>query len=237
MESLLAKAILNGLHYYRDAQAPASTTDGETAGTEDFREPPGEPTPIAKAKAPQAEEPPQGPASSGAPAVKTQHYRMDAEPQPPETTEDKGLSERTGVRVERDALPDAGHADTRPRSRADSYHSARSISREERMFALEETMIRMEDAVQRMSQVLESGGFRPTELRGPPPKARPDYVEDTYERPPSYRRQPSPYQGASSKYHPEVSTQVGPDQHGAPKEIHSPLLIRFRRKAFGTSHI
>merc|ERR1712175_7080 len=31
LESLLAKAIMNGLHYYRDAQAPASTTDGDEA--------------------------------------------------------------------------------------------------------------------------------------------------------------------------------------------------------------
>ena len=78
-------------------------------------------------------------------------------------------------------------------------------------------MLRMEDVVQRMYQAMQSGGFRPTDLRGPPPKARSDYVEDTYERPPSYRRQPSPYQGASSKYHPKVSTQVGPDPHGTPK--------------------
>ena len=28
-EWFLAKAITNGLHYYRDAQAPASTTDGD----------------------------------------------------------------------------------------------------------------------------------------------------------------------------------------------------------------
>ena len=51
LELTLGKAILNGLHFYRDAQAPASTTDGETAGTGELREPPGEPTPIAEAKA------------------------------------------------------------------------------------------------------------------------------------------------------------------------------------------
>ena len=93
----------------------------------------------------------------------------------------------------------------------------RLISREERMLALEETMLRMEDVVQRMNQALESGGFRPTELRGPPPKARSEYVEYPYERPPSYRRQSSPHQGASSKDHPKGSTQVGPDPHGTPK--------------------
>ena len=88
--------------------------------------PPREPTPLAKAEAPRAGYLPQGPASSGAQAGRTQYYRMDTEPQPPETTGGKGLSKRTGVRVERDARPDEGHADLRPRSRADSYHSARS---------------------------------------------------------------------------------------------------------------
>ena len=142
---------------------------------------------------------------------------MDAEPQPPETTEGKGLSERTGVRDERDVRPDVGHADTHPRPRADSYHSARSISREDRMLALEETMLRMEDVVQRMHQALEAGGLRSPELRGPPPKTRPDYVEYPYDRHPSHRRQSSPYQGASSKFYPKGSTQAGPDPQGGPK--------------------
>ena len=197
LESLLAKAILNGLHYYRDAQAPASTTDGETARTEELGDPPGEPTPLAKAEAPRTEEPPQEPASLGVQEGKgkTQYHRLDTGPQPPETTEGKGLRERTGVRVERDVRPDEGHADSHPRPRAESYHSARSASREERMLALEETVLRMEDAVQRISQALESGGFRSAELRGPPPKARPDYGEYPYDRHPSYRRPSSPYQG------------------------------------------
>ncbi len=63
------------------------------------------------------------------------------------------------------------------------------------MLALEETMLRMEDVVLRMNQALQSGGFQPTELRGPPPKASSDDVEHPYERPPSYRRQSSPHQG------------------------------------------
>ena len=41
LESLLSRAILNGLNFYRDAQAPASSTDGETAGPEDSGDPPG----------------------------------------------------------------------------------------------------------------------------------------------------------------------------------------------------
>ena len=93
---------------------------------------------------------------------------------------------------------------------------------------MDETMLRMEDAVLRMNQAMVSGGFRPTELRGPPPKARPDYVEHPYDRHPSDRRQSSPYQGASSKYYPKVKrliedaqekiTAVGPAPQGGPKE-------------------
>ena len=89
LELTFARALQSGIHNYRDAQ-PASTTDGETARTEDLREQPGEPTPVATAKAPQVEEPPQGPASSGAPAVGMQDYRTDAEQQQLEATENKG---------------------------------------------------------------------------------------------------------------------------------------------------
>ena len=51
LELTLARALQSGIHNYRDAH-PASTTDGETAGTDDLREQPGEPTPVATATAP-----------------------------------------------------------------------------------------------------------------------------------------------------------------------------------------
>ena len=193
LELLLARAVINGLIYGRNADAPVSSTDGETAGPEDPEEPPGEPTPIAKAEAPREEEPPQGAASSGVQAERTQYFRMDIGPETSETVGGKGLGERAELRAERDVRQAGEQAETRPRPRVESYQSARSASREERMTALEE-------AVLRISQTLESRGFRSTELRGPPPKARPEYVEYPYERPPSHRRQSSPYQGASSKY-------------------------------------
>ena len=79
--------------------------------------------------------------------------------------------------MQRDVRPEGEPTDTRPRPRAESYQPARSASREERMLALEETVLRLEEAVLRISQALESGGFRSTELRGPPPKARPEYAE------------------------------------------------------------
>jgi len=85
------------------------------------------------------------------------------------------------------------------------------------MLVLEETMLRMEDVVQRMYQAMQSGGLGPTDLRGPPPKARSDHVEEAYGRPPSYRRQPSPPQPIPSKHPHKASPQVGPDQHGTHK--------------------
>ena len=79
-------------------------------------------------------------------------------------------------------------------------------------------------------QVMQPGGPRPSEIRGPPPKAQPDQTEDVYERPPGYRRQTTPPQPMSSKLQykatPQVgsdpsgykaSPQVGPDSSGIPK--------------------
>ena len=52
LESLLAKAIMNGLHYYRDAQAPASTTDGDESEPREADDPPREPAPLAQTEVP-----------------------------------------------------------------------------------------------------------------------------------------------------------------------------------------
>merc|ERR1711989_216315 len=63
----------------------------------------------------------------------------------------------------------------------------------------------------RISQALESGGARPTELRGPPPKVRPDDVERPHDRHPTDGKPSSPQPGASSKYYPKVISVVAPD--------------------------
>ena len=112
---------MNGLNYYRDAHAPASSTDGETVGPEDSGDPPGEPTPIAKAEAPRAEEPPQGPAGSGVQAERTQYFRMDTGPETSETVGGKGLGERAEPRADRDVRQAGEQAETRPRPRVESY--------------------------------------------------------------------------------------------------------------------
>ena len=150
---------------------------------------------------------------------------MDTGPEASETGGGKGLGERAELRAERDVRQAGEQAETRPRPRAESYQSGRSASREERMIALEE-------AVLRISQTLASGGFRSTELRGPLPKARPDYVEYPYDKYPNYRRPSSPYcpPGAASKYpsdyvgtprgsrqFPKASTYASADPQGGPK--------------------
>ena len=78
-------------------------------------------------------------------------------------------------------------------------------------------MLRMEVAMQRMSQEMQSGGFRPPDIRGPPPKAPSDHVQDAHERPPSDRRQPSPPQPIPSKQPHKASPQMGPDQYASHK--------------------
>ena len=216
LELTLARALQSGLHNYRDAQ-PASTTDGETARTDDLREQPGEPTPIATATAPLVEEPLQAAASSAAPAGDPQSHRMDAEQQPPEGTEHTFLGQRTGVREERDARPDGGHADVQPGVRAGSFHSLRSDIREERMSTLENTVSRMEDKLHKILQAMQSGGPRSSDIRGPPPKARSDQAEEVYEKPPSYRRQTTPPQPMTGKHPNKASPQVGPDPFGMHK--------------------
>ena len=204
---------MNGLHYYRDAQAPESTTDGDESEPHEADYPPREPTPLAKAEAPRAGDLPQGPASSGDQAGRTQYHRTDTEPPPPPpvATEGKGLSKGKGLIAKGDARPDEGHADPRPRSRAGSYHSARSDLREERMLVLEQAMLKMQDTMLRINQALESGGVRPTELRGPPPKVRSDDVERPHDRQPTDGKSSPPQPGASSKYYPKLITAVAPD--------------------------
>ena len=71
--------------------------------------------------------------------------------------------------------------------------------------------------MQKILQAMQSGGPRPPDIRGPPPKARSDQVEEVYEKPPSYRRQTTPPQPMSSKHPHKTSPQVGPDPLGMHK--------------------
>merc|ERR1711895_66084 len=137
----------------------------DTAHTEDLREQPGEPTPIATAKGPFLGEPPQAAASSAAPAEDPQSHRQDADQRPQQGTDQVFLGQRTGVREERDARPDDGQGDAQPARRAGSFHSTRSDLREERMSALENTVFRMEDKLHMLIQVMQSGGPRPSDIR------------------------------------------------------------------------
>ena len=86
---------------------------------------------------------------------------MDIGPEIPETAEEPGLGDRTGVRVERDARHVEEQPGTRPRSRAESYQSARSVLKDERLTALEQ-------AVSRMCQALEVKGLHLLDPTGPP---------------------------------------------------------------------
>ena len=96
VEIALARAFQSGLHAYKDAR-PSSTTDGETAQTDDLREQPGEPTPIATAKCPFLGEPPQTAASSAGPADDIRSHRQDADQQPQQGTYQAFLDQRTGA--------------------------------------------------------------------------------------------------------------------------------------------
>lgn len=119
---MFGKAILNGLHYYRDAQASETTTDGDIPVPREADRPQGELPPMVKAEVPRPADLPPGPGSSG-----------DQLPlPPPAVTEGKGVGKEV-ILIKAAAPPGEGNADPRPRSRAGSYHSARSDLREERM--------------------------------------------------------------------------------------------------------
>ena len=179
VEIALARAWISGLHTYKDNR-PASTTDGDTAHTDDRREQPGEPTPIAIAKGPFLGEPPQTAARSAAPADDSQSNRQDADRQPQQETDQAFLSQRTGIREERDTRPYQGQGDAQPVHRAASLHSSRSDQREERMSAIEHTMSSVEDKLNSLIQAMQSGDLGSSDLRGPPPKAQPEQAQEGY---------------------------------------------------------
>ena len=216
VEIALARALISGLHAYKDNR-PASTTDGDTANTDDLREQPGEPTPIATAKGPFIGEPPQTAASSAAPADDPQSNRQDADRQPQQGTDQTFLGQRTGAREERDTRPYQGQGDAQPVHRAASLHSSRSDQREERMSAIEHTMSSVEDKLNSLIQAIQSGALGSSDLRGPPPKAQPEQAQEGYERSPGYRRQTTPPQSTSNKVPYKANLQGSSDPSGAPK--------------------
>ena len=216
VEIALARALISGLHAYKDNR-PASTTDGDTANTDDLREQPGEPTPIATATGPFIGEPPQTAASSAAPADDPPSSRQDADRQPQEEMSQASLGQRTGLREERDTRPPQGQGDTQPVHRPASLHSSRSDQREERMSAIEHTMSSVEDKLNSLIQAIQSGALGSSDLRGPPPKAQPEQAQEGYERSPGYRRQTTPPQSTSNKVPYKANPQGSSDPSGAPK--------------------
>ena len=103
------------------------------------------------------------------------------------------------------------------------------------MLVLENSMLRMEDAMQRMFQEIQSGVFRPPDIRGPPPKAPSDHVQDAQERPPSDRSQPSPPQPIPSKQPHKASPQMGPDQYASHKGATPSPAYQVLEGVFGIS--
>ena len=169
LEIFMAKAIIDGLRYWQDP-IEVTPTDEAGEGSERSEEPPGEPTPIAQPAVPQEAVQPQGASSSRVDAERPQYYRMDIGQEVPQNAGEADLGDRTGVRVERDARDVGDQQGNLTRSRAESYHSARSALRDERMTALEQQ-------VSRLCQALE--------MRGPPPQERPEQGDVNYSRVPS----------------------------------------------------
>ena len=78
---------------------------------------------------------------------------MDSGREVRQNAEESDLAQRTGVRMERDVRDRGGQQGRRLRSRAESYHSANSAQRDQRVAELERQ-------VQKLSRALE--------MRGPP---------------------------------------------------------------------
>ena len=82
LESTLAKAILNGLHYYVERPVIDSTTDGDEQDDQQAEDPPQEEAPPVEAEVPRPKDLPPGPGGSGYPPP----------PPPPVAAENKGKS-------------------------------------------------------------------------------------------------------------------------------------------------
>ena len=130
LEIFMAKAIINGLRYWPDP-IEVTPTDEAGEGSERSEQPPGEPTPIAQPAVPREAMQPQGASSSRVEAERPQYYRMDIGQEVPQNARD--VEDQQG---------------DRPRSRADSYHSARSALRDVRMTALEKQVSRLSQALE-----------------------------------------------------------------------------------------
>ena len=223
VEISLGRAIKSGLQTYQCART-SSTTDGEAAQPEGLREQPGVPAPIATAKGPFPGEPPQTAASSAPPADGPQAHRRDADQQPQQGTDQPFLSQRTGVRQERETHLSQNKGDEQPAHRVPSLHSARSDAREERMSALESAMSgmtdkfgRMEDKLSGLIQALQSGALGSSDLRGPPPKAQPEQVEVGDDKQPGDKRQTIPPQPTSNKVVYKAYPQASAEMTASPK--------------------
>ena len=72
-----------------------------------------------------------------------QYYGMDSGREVMQNAEVSDLAGRTGVRIERDVRDHEGQQGSGPRSRAESYHSANSAQRDQRVAELERKVERL----------------------------------------------------------------------------------------------
>ena len=135
LEIFMARAIIDGLRYRQDL-IEVTPTDGVEGGSEGSDEPPGGPTPIAQPAIPQEAVQPDGASSLRPTAEWPQYYGMDSGREVIQNAEESDLADRTGVRMERDARDLGGQQGSRPRSRAESYHSTNRAQRDQRVAEL-----------------------------------------------------------------------------------------------------
>ena len=136
LELWMAKPIMNGLSIRSDPDA-VTPTAGVEEGSHGSEQ--GGPTPIAQPRVPQRMGQTDS-TSSLRPFADAQYNVMDSGRGVRQNAEDSDLDQRTGVRIERDVRDLGGQQESGPRSRAGSFHSARSAQRDQRVADLESQM-------------------------------------------------------------------------------------------------
>ena len=76
---------------------------------------------------------------------------------------------------------------------------------------------RMEDKLNGLIQALQSGALGSSDLRGPPPKAQPEHVDDASDKQSGDKRQTTPSQPMSNKVVYKAYPQASTDTPGVPK--------------------
>ena len=148
LELFMARAILNGLRYRKDLIA-VTPTDGVGGGSEGSVQ--GGPTPIAEPAVPH-EVGQTDATSSFRPFADAQYNVKDSGRGVRQNAEGSDLDQRTGVRMERDVRDLGGQQGSGPRSRAGSFHSARSAQRDQRVADLESQVDRLIKELERRAR-------------------------------------------------------------------------------------